>query len=241
MIKDNDTAFVILLVEPKYSGNIGAVARAMMNFNVSTLYLVNPCELNDEAYARAMHAKTILDHAQIFSSFDEAIKDFDYLAATSSITAISEKKFLRNSVPLCEFSEKIKKVKGRIGLVFGREDYGLYNQEITACDILLNIPTSNSYLSLNLSHAVAIVLFSLYQMRGNLVSPRRQIGKNEREKLQEYFQTLLVEINYPQHKREKTAVMFKRLLGRSMPSTWEYHTLMGVLSKALEKIRRGKR
>ncbi|HVQ00088.1 MAG TPA: RNA methyltransferase [Candidatus Thermoplasmatota archaeon] len=230
--------FYVVLVEPKYSGNVGAVARTMMNFDIEHLYLVNPCELDNVCYARAMHATKILDEATHFSSFKDAIRDLDYLVATSSVESKTDKKHLRNPLLLEQFAEKIYEVQGKVGLVFGREDYGLFNEEIAACDIMVKIPTSESYPSLNLSHAVAIVLYSLYLKKAFIRKRRREIGAVEKEKLFEFFGQLLDDIDYPNHKKENTKIMFKRMMGRAMPSTWEYHTFMGVLSRSLGKIKR---
>jgi len=229
-----------VLVEPKYGGNIGAIARAMMNFDFTSLYLVNPCTLDDECYARAMHAQPILDNACLFSSFTDAIANIDYLIATSSIESLNEKRHLRNAFVLHELAEKIGHLEGTVGLVFGREDYGLYNEEIAACDALLKIPTSEAYSSMNLSHAVSLVLYTLYIQT---ISPkkRRTIGKLEKEKLYDFFTDLLEEIRYPKHKKENTEIMFKRIMGRAMPSTWEYHTLMGVFSRAVEQLKHKKK
>jgi TrmH family RNA methyltransferase len=207
----------------------------MMNFDFKNLYLINPCELDDECYARAMHAKKIIDNAKIFSTFDEAVKKLDYLVATSSIESQNDKRHLRNAVFIEELADKIFKLEGKIGIVFGREDYGLYNEEIAACDIMVKIPTSESYLSLNLSHAVALVLYVLFIKKSSIVKEKRDIGKIEKEKLYKFFSDLLDEIDYPEHKKKNTKVMFKRIMGRAMPSKWEYHTLMGVFSKTLKK------
>jgi TrmH family RNA methyltransferase len=208
----------------------------MANFEFNNLYLVNPCELDDECYTRAMHAQKIVDDAKIFLSFEQAIKDIDYLIATSSIESKNDKRHLRNAVTLEYLSKKLYEVNGKIGLVFGREDYGLYNEEIALCDVMLRIPTSESYLSLNLSHAVALVLYSLYVKRNIIPKEKRTIGKIEKEKLYDFFSELLNKIDYPQHKKENTNIMFKRIMGRAMPSKWEYHTFMGVLSKSIAKI-----
>ena len=213
----------------------------MANFDFKNLFLVNPCDLNDECYSRAMHAQNIIDDAKIFNSFKKCIKDIDFLVATSSIESKSEKKHLRNAVLLKDFSEKIYEVDGKIGLVFGREDYGLYNEEIADCDIMLKIPTSEKYPSMNLSHSVAIVLYSLYIYKKKDFKNKRTIGKLEKEKLFNFFSDLLDEIDYPAHKKENTKIMFKRIMGRAMPSKWEYHSFMGVLSKSLNKIRAKKR
>ena len=213
----------------------------MANFDFKNLYLVNPCELDDECYSRAMHADKIVDNAKIFKSFKEAVKNIEYLAATSSIESQNDKRHLRNALSLEELSEKLFEIDNKIGLVFGREDYGLYNEEIALCDVMLRIPTSESYLSLNLSHAVALVLYTLYIKGKTSPAEKRIIGKLEKEKLYSFFSELLNEINYPDHKKENTEIMFKRMMGRAIPSKWEYHTLMGVFSKSLKKIKDNKK
>jgi TrmH family RNA methyltransferase len=212
----------------------------MANFDFNNLYLVNPCELNDECYSRAMHASKLIDKAKIFKNFGDAIKDIDYLVATSSIDSKNDKRHLRNALMLEDFSEKLNEIEGKIGLIFGREDYGLYNEEIAQCDTMIRIPSSKSYSSFNLSHAVALVLYSIY-IKTFESDEKRIIGKTEKEKLYGFFSDILDEINYPNHKRDNTEVMFKRIMGRAIPSKWEYHTLMGVFSKTLEKLKNNKK
>jgi TrmH family RNA methyltransferase len=232
--------FVVVLVEPKYSGNVGAVARSMMNFDVRRLVLVNPaCPLDQTCYARAMHATGILDSAVTAPTFADALKDLDFLVATSSVEANSEKYYLRTSVLLDKFASDVAKVEGTVGLVFGREDYGLFNEEIAACDILVKIPTSDAYPSLNLSHAVALVLYELYKER-RPGRNRRKLGRVENDTLQGFFAELLDNIGYPAHKKAQTKIMFRRMMGRAMPSVWEYHTFMGVLSKTLSRLKKKK-
>ncbi len=212
----------------------------MANFDFNNLYLINPCKLDDDCYTRAMHAGYIIDNACIFSSFKDAIKDMDYLVATSSIESINDKRHLRNAILLDDISNRFFEIKGKIGLVFGREDYGLFNEEIAACDVLIKIPTTEKYPSLNLSHSVALVLYSIYVASNIKQKEKRTLSKIEKEKLYSFFSDLLKEINYPIHKIENTEIMFKRIMGRAMPSKWEYHTLMGVFSKSLEKIKKNK-
>jgi tRNA C32,U32 (ribose-2'-O)-methylase TrmJ len=84
-------------------------------------------------------------------------------------------------------------------------------------------------------------LYVLYVQQKSNVKGKRRLGKVEKDKLYEFFSSLLEEINYPNHKKENTKVMFKRIMGRAMPSKWEYHTLMGVLSKTLEKTKKNKK
>ena len=81
------------------------------------------------------------------------------------------------------------------------------------------------------------ILYNLFIKREFIPKEKRDIGIIEKKKLNDFFSELLEEINYPNHKKENTKIMFRRVIGRSMPSKWEYHTLMGVLSRTLEKIR----
>ncbi len=233
-------AFVIL-VEPKYAGNAGAVARVMKNFGFKNLILVNPAfSLNeDECRKFAMHAQEIIDNAELLDSFDEALEKVDYMVGTTSIESRDDKHHLRKVFLARDFAKEIYKMEGRVGIAFGREDYGLLNEEIKKCDLLVKIPTSDEYPSLNLSHAVCILLYELfvskYEPREVLLADGR-----EKEKMYEFFDEFLDAINYPVYKKENTRILFRRVIGRAMLSKWEYHTLMGVFKKAIQAARRNK-
>ena len=207
----------------------------MMNFNVHQLVLVNPCPVDDDAYIRSVHATSILDNALIVDSFKKAAEHVDFMVGTSAIYTDSEKKHVRIPIVLEEFVKQIRNVDGTIGLVFGREDYGLFNEELALCDMLVTIPTSDFYASLNLSHAVCLVLYALFsekESKDHLPHSPVRINGNEKQLLFDSFSSLLKEIEYPIHKKDKTKVMFTRLMGRALPSKWEYHTLMGVFQQA---------
>ena len=224
----------VVLVEPKFQGNVGAVARSMMNFGLNELYLVNPCEIDDDAYRRSKHAKKLLLDAPIVGNLEDALKGMDLVIGSSSASTDNEKKF--NRIPLSpkELRQKMDGFEGNVALVFGREDIGLLNEELELCDILVTIPAGKEYPVLNLSHAATIVFYELYD--GKLSIKKTEADDREREKLFEYFARILPAVNYPEHKREKTTVMFRRMLGRSAPSRWEYHTLMGVFSHILWSV-----
>ena len=231
--------FEVILVEPKYAGNIGAVARAMMNFDVTRLTVVSPVpSLDDqECRDRAVHAQTVLDAARLVDTFHDASTQVDYLVGTSAISSKTDRRHLRKAMTLEAFTEKIFEIEGRVGIAFGREDYGLLNTEIAQCDLLVKIPSSASYGSLNLSHAVAVVLYMLFSAHREVQEVRR-IGKIDMERLASSFQLLLDLIHYPQHKKKKTEMLFRRIVGRAMLSTLEYHTIMGVIKGVLNRIRR---
>lgn len=227
----------VVLVEPKNEGNVGAVARAMKNFGAEDLILVNPCPLGTEARQRAMHGIDILEAARILPEFEIAVKGADLLVGTSGIDTASEKRFARIAMSPRDLASRVAKTDGRVALLFGREDFGLLDEELRRCDLLVTIPASEEYPILNLSHAATILLYELFAARA--IEPgTRQASGVEKEKLHEAFAVLLEATEYPAHLRARTRIMFRRLMGRAVPSKWEFHALMGVIQRATKRIRR---
>jgi TrmH family RNA methyltransferase len=224
--------FVTILVEPKIEGNIGAIARTMKNFGMTKLILVKPNRLGTEAYQRATHSTDILDNALIVDSFDSAISNVDLVVGTSAITDTGDKHYLRTAMTPTEFAMKILKFEGIVGILFGREDFGLTNKELEKCDLLVKIPCNPTYPVLNISHAASIIFYELYKNTQTKVEHViRSPSRVEKEKLYDYFTQILDLINYPEHKKKDTVVMFRRLIGRSMPSKWELLRLIGVFNR----------
>jgi len=211
----------------------------MRNFGLEDLFLVRPCAIGEEATKRAMHGIDILKGAQTVFDEKDALKGVDFVAATSGVSTTNDKNFARIALTARDFAEKIKGTDGTVALLFGREDFGLDKEVIKKCDFLVTIPANPAYSILNVSHAVAIVLYELFASGVEKWEPKRA-GEVEKDKLYEYFSMLLDAIDYPKHKKEKTKVMFRRLIGRSVPTTWEFHTLMGVIDGAVKKSTGGR-
>ncbi|MEM2715725.1 MAG: RNA methyltransferase, partial [Candidatus Thermoplasmatota archaeon] len=209
------------------------------NFGFSKLLVVSPSFdiNNDDCRKYAMHAQEIIENAEIFENFEDAIRNIDYVVGTTSKDSKHEKHHLRKAIDVRKFAKEIYKIEGKVGIAFGREDYGLLNEELKKCDLIVKIPTTKEYPSLNLSHAVSILLYEIFM---NKYKERKKVladGK-EKEKLYEFFRILLDEIDYPEHKKENTEIMFRRIIGRAMLSKWEYHTLMGVFKKAINAAKK---
>jgi tRNA/rRNA methyltransferase len=223
----------IVLVEPKYGGNIGSAARAMKNFGFNKLVLINPPEIESECYQYAMHAEDIIESARTYSELKEYVKDVQVVVGTTGILNLNEKAYIRNPLTPKELSEKLSTAEESIAILFGREDFGLENHELKLCDLMVSIPTSKEYPVMNLSHSIAVLLYELSTCE--LEVPKgRGMSKVEKETFFEMFDKLLISIDYPEHKYENTKILFRRLIGRSMPTAWEFHTLMGVLTRSLE-------
>lgn len=224
----------VVLVEPLNDGNVGAIARAMKNFGLEELVLVRPCSIGEEATKRAMHGIDVLKKAETVFTDAEAFTGVDFVAATSGVDTSNEKHFSRVSMTPRDFAEKVKDSRAKIALVFGREDFGLDKELIKASDFLVTIPANPVYSILNISHAATILFYELFAS-GAAKKSSRKARELEKKKLYEYFDLLLDVTDYPEHKKAKTRVMFRRMIGRSVPTTWEFHTLMGVLDGAIKK------
>jgi len=234
--------FHIILVEPKYQGNIGAVARVMKNFGFNNLVLVKPPELGGEARAMAMHAQDILESAKIVHDFHRLKEKFDFLIATSSVIASDKNPYRTPIFP--EHLENSLRIDGDIGIVFGREDHGLLNDEIDLCDILLSIPTSKEYPALNLSHSVAIILYELSkQQKREEIKHLKKFQETDRitkEILLKNFDKLvdILFVDKREFSRRITKKTFRQLLGRAFISSREVSTLIGFFRRANERIRK---
>ena len=229
--------FRVVLVEPKNEGNVGAVARGMKNFGVEDLVLVNPVPLRAEARQRAMHGVDILERARTVKDLEAAIAGAGLIVGTSGIDTESEKRFPRIAIGPRDLAIKVHDVQGTIALLFGREDFGLLDEELRQCDLLVKVPASTGYPILNLSHAATILLYELFGPATSRKVPRAMSGL-EKENLHAAFADLLRATEYPVHKVARTKIMFRRMIGRAVPSAWEFHALMGVLQRATKRIRR---
>jgi tRNA/rRNA methyltransferase len=229
----------VILVEPKNEENIGAVARATKNFGFSNLYLVNPPNIGKKALSIASHAYDLLNACTIVGSVDEAIASSALIAGTTSQPGISRNRHMR--MPFFSPHELKKKIEGKSGilsLLFGREDQGLLNEELMQCDFVVCVPTSPGYPVMNLSHAVAVVLYELRDAGGDF-GEITLANVADKARLFTHVRTFLDEIEYREHKREKTMLMLRRILGRAELTQREVRTLHGIVSKAERKMEGG--
>ncbi|MEM3342647.1 MAG: RNA methyltransferase [Thermoplasmata archaeon] len=228
--------FYIIVVEPKYQGNIGAIARVMANFGQKKLVLVNPCPVEAEAFFRAMHAQDILENAEVYPDLKSAIKDLDVVIGTSGILNKNDRHHLRNPVSSMDLKKLIAGVEGKIGIVFGREDRGLDTDELAMMDFLVYIPANPEYPSLNLSHAVAVILYEIWGIDCSYQS-FEPASAEHKEKLFRMFDAYLEAMEFAEHKKKRISLVFQRVIGRAMISRHEFSVLMGVFSRGIRKIR----
>jgi tRNA/rRNA methyltransferase len=150
----------IVLVEPQLGENIGMVARAMANFGLSELRLVNPRDgwPSDKALAAASNANHVIEATRVFDSLETAIADLQFIFATTARQRDGFKE-VRGPVEAGRML-RARGVSGqRIGILFGRERFGLYNEEVALADEIVTFPVDPNFASLNIAQAVLLMAY----------------------------------------------------------------------------------
>jgi tRNA/rRNA methyltransferase len=227
----------VVLVNPIYDGNVGAVARVMKNFGYSKLALIEPCILGSFARAMASHAQDVLDSARI-TTLEDVLSASNLVIGTTGI--VGSRANLRAPYPLARLGVKISGMHGIASILFGAEDQGLPNAVLQKCDMIVNIETSLEYPVMNISHAAAVVLYSIASIDGTAgATPKRQVALHaDLDRLLQHVNDVLELIDFPKHKRQRVSITLKRIFSRSELSTVEVSTLRGILSRIEHQLRR---
>ncbi|PSQ46220.1 RNA methyltransferase [Halobacteriales archaeon SW_6_65_15] len=229
----------VAVVEPKTPGNVGTIARAMKNFGMHDLKLVDPPALprESEAYGFAGQAREDVLPNYDEVTFDELIANYHTvgLTATTNEDARKHRRFPFKTPE--ELADSLREVETDAVLIFGREDNGLTNDEIARVDEVCSIPASAEYSSLNLGQAATVTLYELRDLTVEETQlpdvERERADESEIEGFYDHFAEFLEAIGHPEEKRAKTLRLVRRLLGRAHPTGREVRTLRGVLRRAM--------
>ena len=220
----------VIFVEPESSGNIGSIARAMKNFSLKNLILVNPqCEVeNQDSRKMSMHAWDIIENARVVNSFEKAIDGMDFVIGTTAKTRKGYDE-IKTAYSPREVVPKLKQVAGNTAIVFGRESRGLTDEELKKCDINLFIPTNPDYSTMNITHAAAVIFYELFASKESTV--RKADLKQKEELLKAASQAIdSVELK----DKEKTKRIFSNVINRALISGKESQTLTGFFKKLIQ-------
>mgnify|MGYP000184491166 CR=1 FL=1 len=230
----------IVLVEPEHDGNIGAVARSMMNFGFTDLRVVGRTgEWSEEARRRAKNSQLVLDKAQRVATMEEAVSDCSIVVGTSGKREDGEKTVSRHFLLPNELPERLSETTGKVALVFGPEGKGLLNDQLRECDLLVTIPSWEGYPILNLSHAVAIICYCWYTNSENSLpsgTGGRLLDPQLRRKLKSEIGKLVESLPTKEHKRKGIEETLMRVIMRGLPKNDEIHRLIGVISMSTEAL-----
>ena len=226
----------VVLVRPHYPGNLGAVARAMCNFGLNQLTLVEPFAdpKSEEARRLSTHGEHVLEAAVVVPTLDEAVADCRVVLATSANVEglYRTHNYGRPEEVLPAVVEVLP--DGPCALVFGPEPSGLSNAEIARCHGLVRILTDSRCPSLNLSHAVAIVLYELrrlwLQSAGAAARPTQKVAPfADQERMFDSLRDALERVHFlwgP--KTDSLMHAVRHLIARARPSPNEVRILFGL-------------
>ncbi len=238
----NLNAISIVLVRTKFSENIGSVARAMKNMGLSRLILVDGSSpLHPNAYKLASGAEDILERAEEVPTLREATAEMGCVVGTTSRagkerdSALTPEALTRKLIPLSE--------KSTIALVFGSEREGLTNEELSLCHLYVKIPSSESFPSLNLAHAVMVLCYELFKSSVEFSKSSVPLAPAEQmEQMFGHMEKTLLDIGFLDPNNPKRIMRgLRRLLGRSQMNEREVRILQGIWSQMDWCLRRKKR
>lgn len=223
--------FIILF--PKRSGNLGAIARVMKNFSFFNLRVVTKKKILNtfETKKMAVHAFDIIQKAEQYENLHVAISDLNLVIGATG-------KFHKDSPTLVgvDFLERVVNLakKNKIGILFGPEDRGLSNEELSLCSYTLTIPANPLYPSLNLSHAVGLVAWEIFKCTVENKKLNRKLARRESmERLYDMMNDVYTEIGFLD-KINPTRIMkvLRSLYDRAELDEREVRVLMGILKQS---------
>jgi len=221
-----------ILVEPAVPENVGAAARAMKTMGFSDMRLVNPCDhLSDPARWLAHASNDILEGATIFNSFEEAVQDLDFIIGTSAKQRLVKEDYYSTRDIVAMIRTKGTAAQ-HIGIIFGREDSGLRNEELRRCDMVTTVPLQTTYPSLNLAQAIMLYAYELSQLHETETqTATREINENGFRALKDKTSRLLLELDF----KEESAI-YPRILERlNLLGEGDIHLLHSICNKYFEK------
>ncbi len=232
--------FRVVLVEPSFEESIGFVARAMKNFGLSNLHLVNPrTVLGPSGRMRGGHAQDVLDSIVEHRSLKEALEGLHLSIGTTAQRSYAASNLVRKPMTPRELGHVLKNRAGIVGVVFGREGTGLTNVELAQCDATLTIPAVSEYQTLNLSHAAAIIFYEL--QIGTADSSSDQLASEEVKKtILRFLSESASESGLEKHDNALLTRAFRSVLGRSAIRHREASLLVEALRRISETLTNSK-
>src|SRR5690242_16961915 len=234
---------VVILVEPQLGENIGMAARAMGNFALTRLRLVNPRDgwPNIAAQRAAAGADHILEKAELFDTVQAAVADLDLVFATTARAHDQAKPVMAPEAAAREIVGHIA-AGGGAGILFGRERAGLTNEEVALANRIVTFPVNPAFASLNLAQAVLLVGYEWFKLATAGELPFAMPERSERashHQIDAFFENLVreldkVEFLRPREKRDTMLVNLRNIFTRMDPTKQDMHTLHGVVMAIAE-------
>lgn len=229
---------IVILVSTQHPGNAGAAARGAANFGVTDLRFVAPRGdvFGKEALDRAVHAKGLLEAKRVYPDLKSALQGASLTVGTTARTALAANRFRRKPMDVRDHLVGLGAAwDGQVAYVFGPEDAGLAGEDVNLLDQLVTIPTAD-YQSLNLAHAVTLLCYEHFRVAAANISPVRSLGPDAMQALHQAWDDLAAEVETRDWRKETSTAVWRKVVGRSLPDTYEVHNLMGILTNALKRF-----
>ncbi len=221
----------VVLVELKIPENVGFIARVLKNFGYENLWLYK-CKVTEESFKTAANARDLLEKARKIEDLNSFLSKFNLVVGTTGISGGDYRYFRK---PMLTPNELKEFIEGEVAILFGREDYGLLNEELEMCHVLVKIPTSDIYPVMNVSHAVAVIL---YELSSKKTSEEKLATAGDIEIMINKVSELMELIDFPAVRRKREIVTLRRVLGRARMRDYEFESLMGIFTKTISFIKR---
>ncbi|MDX1917244.1 MAG: RNA methyltransferase [Rickettsiaceae bacterium] len=222
----------IILSRPQLGENIGACARAMKNFGFSNLRIVSPRDAwpNEKAISASAGADDIILSAEIFHDLKSAIEDLEYIYATTAIKRDMNKNYVQSKNLSTEFNNCAK-----VGIIFGRENWGLSNEDISLANSIITIDTTIDFSSLNLAQSVLVICYELFKsnVRPDLSNAQNLASKKEMDYFLESLFDALDDRNFFRilEKKDRMKLNIRNIFQRiDQLSKSDIQTLRGIVS-----------
>lgn len=226
---------IVVLVEPQNVVNIAGCVRAMMNFGLRRLRLVQPAEFSPYRITGIAHrSESVVESAETFESLHEAIADVAYVVGTTARGRTAERNYARPDEAVPAIAEASR--SGTVAILFGREDRGLPNEALDRCNRIVIVPTDPDYSSLNLAQACLLVCYELFKAEGaaeEMPRGKRDMGPATQGDLEEMYEALqdgLGRIQFYKGAREPKSVIrtLRTLLARARPTLREARLVRAI-------------
>ncbi len=245
-----EDAPAIVLINPQLGENIGMSARAMLNNALGDLRLVDPVHgwPNEKAIKPSAGADVILDGARVFETTQQALADLSHVYATTARDRDMTKRVLTARTAAEEMRGVIA-AGGRPGVIFGREAWGLNNDDVALADTLVTIPMNPAFSSLNLAQAVLLIGYEWFQSGDETSGIDERIPKHTRlankQELIGMFEHLEAELDdcgflRPPEKRPTMVQNLRNMFQRANMTEQEVRTFRGVISGLVRRHERQK-
>jgi len=225
----------VILVEPNGPLNVGSIARLCSNFEVEELRIVSPkCDIFSlESKKMALKGQKFLNDCRVFDNLDDAIFDCDLVLASCGRIDVSKDSSFESSEDIFNWIISFEKINN-LAIIFGREDRGLTNNELLLANKTFNIPTSKNNPSLNLSHAVSIVLYELNKSsKRNINKELKVFNLASSKQINDSFveiEEMLLRVGYLlKHTSSAKMSKFKNFILRANTSRHELNVLRGIV------------